>query len=170
MARAKTEAQEAAAEVARRASLSALEQAQAEAADAKAELAESKTQLGQQRLEREYSEAVVDSELSIRPTSRKIVRQLVAAAMTVDTSLTAGDALAMVAAEHDYLLQPSAAAPGAPPAPQPRRSGATTTPTPKRETAAPATQEPPKGTDVTKMSPKEFIDYRAKKYGIQLPY
>lgn len=169
-ARAKTEAQEAAAEVARRASLSEVERANAEAKDAKDALAESQAQLGQQKLEREYSDAVVESDLKILPNSRKIMRRLVADAMTADPSITASEALTMVAEEYDNLLQPAAAAPGAPSTPQPRRSGATTTPAPKRQTATPTTQEPPKGANVDGMSQKEFIDYRAKTYGIQLPY
>lgn len=169
-ARALTKAKEAAAEEAKRASMSEVERMKAEAEDAKRELAEAKSALGLQSIEREYADAVIDSELKIRPKSRKIVRRLVADAMTADTSITAAEALTMVAAEHDYLLQPTASDPGAPAAPQPKRSGASTAPAPKRDTATPASQEPEKGVDVSKMTKKEFGDYRAKKYGIQLPH
>lgn len=164
-------AKEAAAEEAKRASMSELERAQAEANDYKSQLRAKNAELSSQRGEREYGDALIESGLTVRPKSRRIFRQQVSEAMANDDTLTHTDAIALTASEHDYLMAPSQAPstqPGAP-APQHKRPGASTTPAPKRETAAPATPEPKKPVDVMTMPIKEYREYRRQKHGISLP-
>lgn len=171
--RGETQAKEAAAEEAKRSTMSELERAQAEAADFKAQLAAKDVELTSQRGEREYGDALIDSGLKVRAKSRKIFRQQVAEAMANDDTLSHADAIGLTATEHDYLITPAtqqgaAAQPGQP-APQHQRSGASTTPAPKRETAAPAQPQPQKPIDVMDMPKKDFRAYQRAKYGISLP-
>jgi len=165
---AETKAKEAAAAEARKASMSELDRAVTEAEEAKAKLAAVENDLKGAQLEQAYNDAMIESELKIRPKSRKIMRGLVQEAMDADPTLTMGDALLVIAEDHDYLLQPVAAASAAPgqSAPQPKRPGATNAPAPRRETATPTTPEPPKPPDVTKMSKQEFREYARQKHGI----
>ncbi len=169
--RGETAAKEAAAEDAKRSTMSELERAQAEASDFKAQLAAKDVELTSQRGEREYGDALIDSGLNVRAKSRKIFRQQVAEAMTNDDTLSHADAIGLTAQEHDYLITPAsqqaAAQPGQP-APQAKRPGASTTPAPKRETAAPAQPEPKKPIDVMNMPAKEYREYRRAKHGISL--
>ncbi len=171
--RGETKAKEAAAEAANRASMSELERAQAEANDFKAKLEAKDAELATQRGEREYGDALIESGLKVRAKSRKIFRQQVAEAMANDDTLSHADAITVTATEHDYLITPAtqqgtAAQPGQT-APQQQRSGASTTPAPKRETAAPAAPDPKKPVDVMSMPTKEYREYRRQKYGISLP-
>lgn len=163
------EAKEQAAVEAKRSSMSELERAQAEAKDAVARADAAEVELKGQRGEREYGDALLESEIQVLPKSRKIFRAQVAEAMATDATLTHADAITVVATEHDNLLVPTAPGTGAP-APQSKRTGATTAPPPKRETAAPATTEPPKPTDVMGMSKKDFRAHRAKAHGIHTPF
>ncbi len=169
--RGQTAAKEAAAEEAKRSTMSELERAQAEAADFKTQLAAKDVELTSQRGEREYGDALIDSGLNVRAKSRKIFRQQVAEAMANDDTLSHADAISITATEHDYLIAPAnqqaAAQPGQP-APQHKRPGASTTPAPKRETAAPAQPASKKPIDVMNMPTKEYREYRREKYGISL--
>ncbi len=166
-------AKEAAASEAKRASMTELERAQAEATDFKSQLEAKDLELSSQRGEREYGDALIESGLKVRAKSRRIFRQQVAEAMQTDDSLSHADAISLTAQEHDYLITPATTQPAVPqagqPAPQQRRQGASTTPAPKRETAAPATTDPSKPVDVMKMSPKDYRAYRRQKHGISLP-
>ncbi len=171
--RGETKAKEVAAEEARRATMSELERAQAEASDYKAKLAAKDVELASQRGEREYGDALIDSGLKVRAKSRKIFRQQVAEAMENDESLSHADAISITATEHDYLITPAsqqAAAEAGQPAPQQKRPGASTTPAPKRETAAPAQPEPNQPVDVMKMDRKQYREYRRQKHNISLPH
>ena len=169
--RGEAKAKEQAAEEARLASLSELERAQAETEKLRADIASKEAELGKQRLEREYGDALIESGLKVRPKSRGMFRRQVADAMEVDSSLTPGDAIHLVAEEHDYLLapEPKSTSGGASAAPQSKRKGASTSPAPKRETAEPAKPEAPKPVDVMKMSKQEYREYRRTKHGINLP-
>lgn len=170
--RGETKAKADAAEEAKRATMSELERAQAEASDFKAQLAAKDVELASQRGEREYGDALIDSGLKVRAKSRKIFRQQVAEAMANDETLSHADAIGLTATEHDYLIAPTqqgAAAQSGQPAPQHKRPGASTTPAPKRETAAPAQPDPKKPIDVMAMSKTDYREYRRQKYGISLP-
>lgn len=172
--RGETKAKETAAEEAKRASMSELERAQAEAADFKAQLAAKDVELSSQRSEREYGDALIDSGLNVRAKSRKIFRAQVAEAMANDETLSHTDAINITAQEHDYLIAPATQAaagqPAGQPAPQHKRPGASTTPAPKRETAAPAQSDPKGPVDVMKMDKKEYREYRRQKHNISLPH
>jgi len=153
------EARETAKEEARRAQMSEVERANAERDAARAERDEAQTNAKEATLDREYANAVMNSETRLIPKARKTARGLVSEAMKADSDLSVDDALALVLEEHDYLVQAS----DAPAAPAKRSSS----PKPKRTTATPSETEPKKPVDVTKMTPQQFSDHRKTEHGIQ---